>query len=211
MTETGLTRKEREHKRRRQEILDAALGVFARKGYYGATMAQISQTSEYPLGTIYKYFNGKEQIFHDMVMDRGIQLGRLINEAAERTDLGPAERAYECLMANAKFLKGNKDFVRVYISLRSSIDTILSPELQGNINRIHQKMVDLYTELFQEGVDKGVFKPFPAEDLSSLFFGVIFSSIWPWVSENKETYDIEAWLKRVFELLTGGVLVGQNA
>ena len=206
MTGTELSRKEREHKRRRKEILDAALGIFAQKGYYGATMAQISQTSEYPLGTIYKYFSGKEQIFHDMVMDQGRQLGHLIQEAAERKDLGPKERAYACLMANARFLKESKDFVRVYISLRSSVDSILSPELQANINRIHQKMVNIYTDIFQEGVDAGVFKPYPAEDLSSLFFGVIFSSIWPWVSENRESYDIEGWLQRVFEILTDGVL-----
>ncbi|MCG8470670.1 MAG: TetR/AcrR family transcriptional regulator [Desulfobacterales bacterium] len=209
MARTDLSRKEREHKRRREEILEAALSIFAEKGYYGATMAQISQKSEYPLGTIYKYFSGKEQIFHDMVMDRGIQLSHYIAEAAARTDLEPKERAYGCLMANARFLKGNKEFVRVYISLRSSIDTILSPELQSNINRMHQKMVDVYTDIFQEGVDKGVFKPYPAEDLSSLFYGVIFSSIWPWVSENKVTYDIEAWLERVFELLTGGVLASR--
>ena len=172
-------------------------------------MAQISQMSEYPLGTIYKYFSGKEQVFHDMVMDRGLRLGRLIAEAAARTELSPKERAYACLMANARFLRNNKEFVRVYISLRSSTDMILSPELSADINHMHERMVATYTEIFQEGVEKGEFRPYPAEDLASLFYGVIFSSIWPWVSENRETYDIEAWLNRAFELLINGFCVSE--
>lgn len=209
MTDSGLSRKEREYKRRREEILAAALSVFAERGYYGTTMAQISQKSEYPLGTIYKFFSGKEQVFHDMVMDRGARLGRLIAEAAARKDLAPKERAYACLMVNARFLRDNKEFVRVYISLRSSIDMILSPELSADINHMHELMVETYTKIFQEGVEKGEFRPYPAEDLASLFYGVIFSSIWPWVSENRETYDIEAWLNRAFELLTNGFCVSE--
>lgn len=209
MADSGLSRKEREHKRRREEILEAALSVFAERGYYGTTMAQISQRSEYPLGTIYKYFSGKEQIFHDMVMDRGFRLGRLIAEAASRKDLPPKERAYACLMANATFLRSNQAFVRVYISLRSSVDMILSPEFSADINRMHDRMLAIYTEIFQEGVEKGAFRPYPAEDLSMLFYGVIFSAIWPWVSGNREAYDIEAWLNRAFELLTKGFCVSE--
>lgn len=209
MADSGLSRKEREYKRRREEILEAALSVFAERGYYGTTMAQISQKSEYPLGTIYKYFSGKEQIFHDMVMDRGIRLGRLIAEAASRKDLAPRDRAYACLQANARFLRNNQAFVRVYISLRSSVDMILSPELNADINRLNDKMVETYTEIFQEGVEKGEFRPYPAEDLSALFYGVIFSAIWPWVSGSRETYDIEAWLNRAFELLTNGFCVSK--
>ncbi|WP_300670861.1 TetR/AcrR family transcriptional regulator [Desulfoluna sp.] len=209
MTDLAPSRKEREYKRRREEILGAALSVFAERGYYGTTMAQISQQSEYPLGTIYKYFTGKEQIFHDMVMDRGIRLGRLIAEAASRKELSPKERAYACLMANAQFLRNNQAFVRVYISLRSSVDMILAPDLNADINRMHDRMVAVYTEIFQEGVDKGEFRPYPAEDLSSLFYGVIFSAIWPWVSGSRETYDIESWLNRSFELLTKGFCVSE--
>ncbi len=47
---TELTRKEREKKRKRDEILEASLSVFVQKGYHGATMAEISQASEYPPG-----------------------------------------------------------------------------------------------------------------------------------------------------------------
>lgn len=209
MADSGLSRKDREHKRRRGEILEAALSVFAENGFYGTTMAVISQASEYPLGTIYKYFSGKEQIFHDMVMDRGTRLGLLIAEAAGRRDLSPKDRVHACLMANARFLRNNKDFIRVYISLRSSVDTILSPELNADINRLHERMLSTYADIFKEGVATGAFRPYPAEDLASLFYGVIFSSIWPWVSGDKETYDIEAWLNRAFKLLIDGFCVSE--
>jgi AcrR family transcriptional regulator len=63
---------------KKNEIIRAAEQVFAAGGYHGTTMAQISQASEYPLGTIYKFFSGKEQIYHDLVLSKGIELGEIL-------------------------------------------------------------------------------------------------------------------------------------
>ena len=84
-----LSRKEREKKRKREEILAAALSVFAQKGYHGATMAEISQVSEYPLGTIYKFFQGKERIYHEMVMETGVALGDILLDIIKKNEGSP--------------------------------------------------------------------------------------------------------------------------
>lgn len=58
-----LSRRERERRRRRQEILHAAQAVFAEKGYTHATLDEIAQRAEFGKGTLYNYFEGgKEDI-----------------------------------------------------------------------------------------------------------------------------------------------------
>jgi AcrR family transcriptional regulator len=74
----SLTRKERDDKRKRREILAAALAVFAEGGFHNTTMARISKAAQYPLGTIYKYFPGKKEMYHDLVIERVHELGRIL-------------------------------------------------------------------------------------------------------------------------------------
>lgn len=50
--------------RRRQEILDAALGVFAEKGYHAAGIADIAAELKIGHGTFYRYFKNKLDIFN---------------------------------------------------------------------------------------------------------------------------------------------------
>jgi AcrR family transcriptional regulator len=52
---------------RRDEILDAAQRVFARKGYRGSSIAAIIDESGLSAGAIYSYFEGKQELFHAVV------------------------------------------------------------------------------------------------------------------------------------------------
>lgn len=49
--------------RRRHEILDAALGVFAEKGYHAAGIADIAAELNIGHGTVYRYFDNKLDLF----------------------------------------------------------------------------------------------------------------------------------------------------
>ncbi len=65
----GLSRKERERLRHRREILAAGERVFARKGYYNATVEEIAREAEFAVGTIYNFFDGKEALYTSIVKD----------------------------------------------------------------------------------------------------------------------------------------------
>ncbi len=63
-------RKEREFNMRRSEILDAAVKVFAGKGFYNATVAEIAAASGFAIGTLYQFFDGKEQLYTAMLTEK---------------------------------------------------------------------------------------------------------------------------------------------
>ncbi|PJA54461.1 MAG: TetR/AcrR family transcriptional regulator, partial [Candidatus Marinimicrobia bacterium CG_4_9_14_3_um_filter_48_9] len=58
-----LTRQAEEKAQRRQLILDAALIVFAAKGYAETSMADIAQSARLGKATLYYYFPTKEAIY----------------------------------------------------------------------------------------------------------------------------------------------------
>lgn len=59
--EAGLGRKERERLMRREAILEAAIAVFAEKGYRTATLDEVAERAEFGKGTLYNYFPGGKE------------------------------------------------------------------------------------------------------------------------------------------------------
>lgn len=62
-----LSRKEREKKSRKQEILSAARILFSQKGYHDTTLEEIANKAEFAKGTIYNYFRNKDELFFGIV------------------------------------------------------------------------------------------------------------------------------------------------
>ena len=74
-------RRRREKERRRKEIINAAERVFFSKGYDNATMDDVAETAELSKGTLYLYFDGKEDLYHAIVL-RGLVILREMFEIA---------------------------------------------------------------------------------------------------------------------------------
>ena len=58
----GKSRKEMEHRQRRKYILECAEKLFAEKGFDGVTVADIAKASEFSVGSLYLFFENKEEI-----------------------------------------------------------------------------------------------------------------------------------------------------
>lgn len=79
----GITeRKEREKERRRQEIMQAAEHLFFTKGVQQTSMDEIAQKAELSKGTLYIYFNSKEDL-QFAIFRKGAEL--LIKEMLKST------------------------------------------------------------------------------------------------------------------------------
>src|ERR1700691_6409159 len=92
---------------RPQEILDAALMVFAEKGYASARMDDIAARAGVTKGTIYLYFDGKEAVFKTLVRDSiGDTLQRVI-ETAHRFEGSAADRLRLMLPTIGRLLRVN--------------------------------------------------------------------------------------------------------
>ncbi len=202
-----ISRKERDDQRRRQEILDTALSIFAAKGFHGTTMAQISQDSQYPLGTIYKYFSGKQQMYHDLVLHKVQELGLIFLEISKRKETSARQKLLDALFAKARFYKNNDEVIRIYISERSNIDAVLMPKLNQKVNKMHQKMVDLFQAIFEQGIRDGEFKEYPAKEIAIVFSDIAHSASWASLFREEDEAALEQRLAMIFDMFTKGVSI----
>ncbi len=67
--------------RKRSEILEAAMTVFARKGFHRSKMEEVAAAAKIGKGTIYEYFTSKHQLLQAL---HGYMLGKLKEYYAEK-------------------------------------------------------------------------------------------------------------------------------
>ena len=66
-------RKEREREQRRQAIINAGEKVFFSRGYETSTMEDVAKQAELSKGTLYLYFESKDEL-HFAIMERGMAI-----------------------------------------------------------------------------------------------------------------------------------------
>ncbi len=85
-----LPRREREKLRQRQEMLAAALDLFSQKGYHSVTMHEIAEKAEFAIGTLYKFFQNKEDLYKALVLEEYEKfedsITRAINEPGDEVE-----------------------------------------------------------------------------------------------------------------------------
>lgn len=77
---------------KRQRILDAALKVFAERGFYNAKVSEVARAAGVADGTIYLYFENKDDLLIQLFEDRMEYIIRRLSDELERTQGTPLER-----------------------------------------------------------------------------------------------------------------------
>jgi AcrR family transcriptional regulator len=179
-----LSRKEREYQTHRKEILSAAEGVFAKKGFFSSTMSEIAERAEFGTGTLYKYFKSKDDLYFTLIDEKTDAINHLVKAELSRA-ASPVERIRKVLGLQFEFVEKNRDFFRIYTSERSRFEWTLKDELGKGI---HDKMVGfikILTQVMKEGMKEGEFKPMDPTDLAHALVGIVNSFIFEWLISPK--------------------------
>jgi len=133
------------------------------------------------------------------------EIGRVLLTVFKEMDLSPEKRLLKTISVSSDMFKKNKEFIMLYISQRSDVNAVLDPKLTGNINRMHEKLVEYYSELFQEGADKDLFKSFSCKEVAVLFIGVLYSTTWFWLAEREPDNSLDDKLNAAGKIFLKGI------
>jgi TetR/AcrR family fatty acid metabolism transcriptional regulator len=99
---------------KRAHILEAAIRVFARRGYHGARIADIAQEAGTAYGLVYHYFENKEEILHTIFEERWGAFQTAVDViAASENDTREKLHAVACLVLGAVLVR--PDWVKVLV------------------------------------------------------------------------------------------------
>src|SRR5437660_12011340 len=75
---------------KRERILDAAVRVFAEKGFFGAKVSEIAREAGVADGTIYLYFKSKDDLLISLFEDRMERINGALRSELARLDSAEA-------------------------------------------------------------------------------------------------------------------------
>lgn len=84
----------------RNNITEKALQEFREKGYNGASIRSIAKNSDTSVGNIYKYFNGKDDIYENLIGSVYFKVMSCIEQFSQVKLDENAERVFYGLMGN---------------------------------------------------------------------------------------------------------------
>lgn len=161
---------EADRQQKRRAILDAAAAEIARYGYDRANINTIAERAGIGRGTIYLYFNSKDEIL-DALLDT---IGSLIDDTVRtcmELDLPWRERLRALSRAFVTLAEGHRDFFRVHVSALHGVNRDIGAPMAQWLSTSVRRLADA----FQRGMDQGVILPMPADTLAMLVLGALES------------------------------------
>ena len=188
-------RKDRERERHRREILKAAERIFARKGYQGATVEEIAKEAEFAVGTIYKFFKGKEELYAQAAEALFQEFMRQFDETV--LSIADPEQAIGALIElRLTHSEEHRSFLRVFFeSLR---DTRLDPVrvIPAHVVGIYDGYVDATRRLFERGIAQHTFDEADPLYLTLCLEGIINAFVAYW-SRNEPAEPLAERIARI--------------
>lgn len=153
---------------RKEEIFEAALYCFNKKGYYETSIDDIAARAEISKGGVYHHFASKKKLFVDLFKCR---VNRYFEElkANIKNIADPAERIREFAAKSEEIFQKNLDILK--FSLEFITLSTRDQDIRKAVTQVYQNRVRIFAGILKEGVAAGAFRKLDAQSVArTLYF-----------------------------------------
>ena len=153
---------------RKEEIFEAALYCFNKKGYYETSIDDIATRAGISKGGVYHHFTSKKSLFIDLFQCRvNRYFDMLKTNIKSITD--PAERIQEFVAKSEEIFQKNLDVLK--FSLEFITLSTRDQEIREAVTQVYKNRVNIFAKILTEGVEAGSFKRLDARGVAhTLYF-----------------------------------------
>lgn len=186
-----------------ERIREAAIRVFARKGFYHSTISDVAGAAEVAEGTIYLYYKNKDDLLIS-IFEHSMEL---FLQEANRELAGledPKEKLKRFLALHLELVQKNPDLAQVLqIELRQS--SKFMKEYEGGK---FSDYLNVVRSILEEGQAKGSFrKDLEPRILRRAIFGAVDELALEWLLMRKKKYSLENCCEQIGDLFVRGISV----
>ncbi len=138
----------------KDNIVRVAKEVFAREGYYGASMEEIARNASVAKGTLYNYFSSKEELYVEVILELITIVDSWVDEAIESE-----KKFWDKIDFLARrvlnYFSRNKQVFTI-IRRETPINTAMRKESEQKIMDLMKARVDKLAGIFKEHRKEGV-------------------------------------------------------
>ncbi|MCA2694385.1 MULTISPECIES: TetR/AcrR family transcriptional regulator [unclassified Microcystis] len=188
----------------RSRILQAALRLFAAKGYEGTTTKDLAGKANVAEGTLFRYFPNKKAILIEVATRGWVDI--LTDLLTELSEMGSYKAVAQVMRRRVLRMRENSDLLRVCF-----IEAQFHPELKERIqSEVIAKMTDVAEAFFQTAIDRGIYRPMNPKIVAQVFLGMFaiagFSSE-TILDSNASPFALQEMAEGIAEIFLNGVLV----
>lgn len=199
-----LPRKERERQRRQREFLVRAEEIFSRKGFHSATIQEISEKSEFAVGSIYHMFRNKDEIYTALLQMRLEEYISLLEERIGNSE-DPIEQVKALIEAKLQYFSEHKPFLKLFLD--TTLGTGWDVQIVGADDLIsrYEGYLRLATGIFEEGIKQKLFTGSDPIGMALAMEGMVRAFVTYWIRHEGDKLPLPEF-STTSEILLRGIL-----
>jgi TetR/AcrR family fatty acid metabolism transcriptional regulator len=154
-------------------ILQAAVQVFADQGFAEAKVARIARVAGVATGSVYNYFESKEDLLHCIFKDMWSRILEALTDLAAQSRIPSAERLERMVDAVFDRFSEDSNLARVFVNEQS----FWMHKWEGDLSLLFSRFMDLLESTLQ---DAGLKPGMDARIQRYLVFGAVRQLIHQW-------------------------------
>lgn len=185
-----------------RRILDAAISVFAEKGFFNATVSEVARRAGVADGTIYLYFKGKDDLLIRLFEEIMARINERLRAAIASAPTAP-EKLKAIVRAQAELVEAEPAFAEVIcVELRQSSKFMKEYENPG-----FKAYLKLIAEVIEEGQHSGAFEPgCDPHLLARALFGALDELHLSWLLSRSRRFDLHDAAAQLADVFLRGLM-----
>lgn len=173
---------------RKQQILDAALEIFALNGFHKASISQIAKEASISKGLLYNYFENKEELL-SQVMIEGIRY--LLRSYSQESKKPAHDQLKRMIIETFDLMEEDHRHWRLYFStmMQPEVQQLVMEKLMKSLSPVFENLATIFEQL-------GFDQPF----LEARVFGAMLDGLGMNYLLDADTFPKEYCINRLLEI-----------
>lgn len=154
----------------KNKILKSAVKLFSKNNYHAVSMTEIADGANISKGTLYWYFDSKEELFREIAFDGINHFNNLFKDIVQE-DSRSDEKIREIVKCVLETLVKHLGIIDVF---RNNVE-LISRDFKDTIEAKHQKNIEIVAQIVEQGIDEGLIKSENPADISIMILSVLFT------------------------------------
>ena len=204
-------RKQREKEFRKKIIMQAARKVFSENGYSNALMENIAYEAELGKGTLYRYFESKDEILICLVKTGMESLNHQLEQQLKNNEFTP-DLMKIFIREELYFYKNNLDLFKIIFRFIHSAYWECQDGLQKEIGHYLHQHLNIIKIMMKACQENGLFiqKKLEAEKLANILEHMILATIMTWFKKPPTQEELDKEAQFISQIFLKGVQATNN-
>ncbi|MCD6388741.1 MAG: TetR/AcrR family transcriptional regulator [Desulfobulbaceae bacterium] len=205
MNEKRTARRQEYKDRQRQEIMNEALELFSARGYHQVSMQDIAHEAEFAVGTLYKFFKNKEELYRAIILNLSEKFSSALGQALEQGK-DEYERLLNYLKIGGEIFMANTQAVSLYFIETRGAGFNLRAGLDEEVMCRYDQILEWLSKVFAAGIENGIFRPLDPDYLARSLDSLACTFLFAWLDDSQK-YPYEKSLRMMDEIFFHNILV----